>query len=119
MADDRLDLSPLDPTSDAERFDRIVGAIMDRAADDLRARCARYNPVVRLVEWRRPMLAAAAVLLLLCGGILVRVRAPQPSSEVSGIAEAIGVPTLLAEGLRSDQMPTIVDLFEVIGNRDE
>jgi hypothetical protein len=113
MTDDRLDLTPLDPTVDGDRFGRIVSAIMERAVDELEARRSRASALAQLVTWRKPMLAAAAILLLLCGGVLFRVRVPEATSQVEyeGIAEAIGVPTVLAQGMRSDQLPSTAELL--------
>jgi hypothetical protein len=113
MTDDRIDLSPLDPTVDSNRFDKIVSQVMERAGGELEARRARTSALAQVVSWRRPMLAAAAVLLLLCGGVLFRVRVPEAASEVEyeGIAEAMGVPTVLAQGMRSDQLPSAAELL--------
>ncbi len=113
MTDDRVDLSPLDPTADNDRFNGIVSTIVERAGDELAARRARTGALAQMVSWRRPMLAAAAVLLLLCGGVLLRVRVPEATAELQyeGIAEAIGVPTVLAQGMRSEQLPSTADLL--------
>lgn len=113
MTDDRVDLSPLDPTVDEHRFDGIVSTIVERAGDELARRRARTGALAQMASWRKPMLAAAAVLLLLCGGVMLRVRVPEVATEVKyeGIAEAMGVPTVLAQGMRNAQLPSPADLL--------
>jgi hypothetical protein len=111
MNEERIDFSPLDPTRDRARFDSTVRSISARAAGALAARRARSNPVSELARWRRPVLAAAAVALLFCGGVLIGVRTPAQVPESGSIAEAIGVPSLLAEGLQAGELPTPADLF--------
>jgi len=114
MDDDRIDLSELDPTRDEAHFDRLVGSIMERAADQLAERRASSSPLMQLVQWRRPMLAAAAVLAMVSVGVLWRVQSPDLVEETTGVAEAIGVPSLLAQGIRTNEMPTAAELFEAL-----
>lgn len=108
---DRLDLSPLDPTADPERFDRIVGSILARAEHDVAARRVRGSAFAQVVEWRKPTLAAAAVLLLVCAGVLLGVRVPESAAQYESLAEAMGVPTVLAQGIRSDRIPSAAELL--------
>jgi hypothetical protein len=58
-----VDLSPLDPQADAERWSLLVDATRLRVAAVLRAR--ELDPFVVVSGWSRPILAAAAALLLL------------------------------------------------------
>ena len=111
MNDERIDFSALDPTRDRARFDSTVKSISARAAGELAARRARFSPVSELARWRRPVLAAAAVALLICGGVLIGIRTTAQVAESGGIAEAMGVPSLLAEGLQAGELPTPADLF--------
>ena len=115
MDNDRIDFTTLDPTRDQDRFDRLVGSITDRAADELAERRATGSPLNQLVRWKRPMLAAAAVVAMVSVGVLLRVEvanAADYADETTGIAEAIGVPGLLAQGIRNNDMPTTAELFE-------
>ena len=111
MDDDRIDLSALDPTQDEAHFDRLVDSIMERAADQLAERRAASSPLMQLVQWRRPMLAAAAVIAMVSVGVLWQVQRPEVVEESTGVAEALGVPTLLAQGIRDNELPTTAELF--------
>ena len=57
--DDKLDLSALDPTRDALRFERMVRAVAAKAM------AQRQDPLDLAVRWWRPALALAAGLALL------------------------------------------------------
>jgi len=112
MDDGRIDFSALDPTRDQDRFDRLVGSIMEQSADGLASRRASTSPLMQLVNWKRPMLAAAAVIAMISVGVLWQVQSPEVEEDATGVAEAMGVPSLLAQGLRGDEMPTMAELFE-------
>ena len=112
MDDDRIDLAALDPTRDEAHFDRLVDSIMERAADQLAERRAASSPLMQLIQWRRPMLAAAAMIAMVSVGVLWQVQSPEPVEESTGVAEAIGVPSLLAQGIRNNELPTTAELFE-------
>ncbi len=111
--DDRIDFSSLDPTGDPERFEGIVRSIGERAAAELAARRARSDVFGEISRWWRPMLAAAAVTGIISIGTLTQVEpnAPMLASREVGLAEAIGVPTQLAEWVRSDEAPTTTELM--------
>ena len=112
MNDDRIDFSALDPTRDQAHFDRLVDSVMARAADELATRRASSSPLMQLVQWRRPMLAAAAVIAMVSVGILLQVQSPELVEDSTGVAEAIGMPSLLAQGIRNNEIPTTAELFE-------
>ena len=57
------------------------------------------------------MMAAAAVIAMASVGVLLRVQSPELVEETTGVAEAIGVPSLLAQGLRNNEIPTTAELF--------
>lgn len=58
--DDKLDLSALDPTRDALRFERMVRAVAAKAAQQRRP----ADPFGEVLRWWRPALALAASLAL-------------------------------------------------------
>jgi hypothetical protein len=60
-----VDLSPLDPQADAERWLQLTEATRVRVAAVLRDR--ELDPFVVVSGWSRPILAAAAALLLVLG----------------------------------------------------
>ena len=89
--DNPIDFTSIDPTADPVEFDRRVEAIVARAATELAARRVRSNPILQLASWRRPMLAAAAVVAVVSATILTQVQVPQTVTpiETDGIAEAV------------------------------
>ena len=113
MDDDRIDLSPLDPTRDRAKFESAIQAIQAVAAPELMSRRARSSPLAQLVQLRRPMLAAASVAAIVSAGVLVKVRIPEDSAATSadGVAEALGVPTVLALGVQQESVPSLTELF--------
>ena len=108
-----IDLSALDPTSDRPRFERMVGSIKSSAAGDLSARRARRDAIIVLASWRRPMLAAAAVVAVVSATILASVQVPDTyvGPTTDGIAEAMGVPEAIAQWIDGEQLPSTTDLF--------
>ncbi len=112
MNEERIDFSPLDPTQDQAGFDRVVESVMERAAEELAIRKVSSGPLAQLVRWKRPMLAAAAGIAMVSVGILWQVQDASLPEESTGIAEAIGVPSLLAQGIRNNEMPTTAELFD-------
>jgi len=100
---DPVDLSALDPTRDPARLERTVQAILDRAAPELaRRRRGSTGILAELAGWRRPVLAAAAVVLVLGAGLLAGYEAIRPGSEETALTEAIGVPRQLAGWVAAD-----------------
>ena len=110
--DSPVDFSAIDPTADPVEFDRRVEAIITQAATELASRRMRSNPVLQLASWRRPMLAAAALVAVVLATVLTQIQVPQqPLIETDGIAEAVGVPQQLAQWIWSDSLPSTADLY--------
>jgi hypothetical protein len=59
---DKIDFGPLDPSRDAQRWQRMVSSVAERAF--ARRRLPRSIPL-QLLSWARPTLAVAAALALL------------------------------------------------------
>ena len=122
MNEDRIDFSLIDPLEDDERFEQLVGAITERAAYQLAERRARYSAVGQVAQWWRPMLAAAAVLLIMAVTTLARVDGPVvevqmaqavPSDDEVSFAVAVGVPQQFAQWIGGDEAPTPAELLTV------
>ena len=64
MTDGPVDLSPLDPSSDAARWERMLASTVARAqaANDART-LARSTPLGTIAGWRRELLVAAAAAI--------------------------------------------------------
>lgn len=105
-----IDLTPLDPARDRERWERRIASIVVLAAPELARRAAAAeSPLQVLVGWFRPALSAAAVLALCAGGaltLLLPAGAPEPAVAV----DALRLPAPIALWLGDDQPPTVADL---------
>ena len=116
MSDDRIDFGVVDPTRDPERFERVVGSVMERAGPELAARRRRRGVLGEISSWWKPTLVAAAVAGLLYVGVLAGIPTEDvpedvPEEETAGIAEAIGVPSTVAEWVRSGESTTPEELL--------
>lgn len=117
MIDDRTDLRPVDPTSEHDRFEGIVARVMAAAEVELAARRARRSVVVQVAGWWRPLLAAAAITGIISLVSLASSDGSAASSTAEpGLAEAIGIPSQIAEWVRSDETPTTAELVVVLEN---
>ena len=114
MTDDPIDLTSLDPTADAARFDALVQGIAMRAEPLLLARRARLTGFGQISAWRRPVLLLAAAVALVAGVSLLRTRQPAARSETT-LAEAIGTPSSMATWVRTGSAPSPADLLTASG----
>jgi hypothetical protein len=105
MTDDRLDLSALDPTRDAPRFDAAVRAVL---ADAAARRTARVDPLIVVSRWSRPLAAAAALVAMLSGAALA--RGSQASASAGQTASASTSRQTVVDALISGSTPNPEDL---------
>ena len=119
MTDDRMDFSPLDPTADRKHFERIVASIGDRAALELARRRDRTSAFGQIAGWRRPMLAAAAAIVIASVAVLTQVATPTNDDQSEGLAIALGVPQGLAEWVSDGGTPTPADLLASLAGEGE
>ena len=100
--EDRLDLSPLDPTRNSARFDAMVRSVVARAAGP-----AAPGAAALMVRWWRPALALAASMALAAWGpSLVSARSTVASGAADPAAALLqwsraGSPSSAAEVLDS------------------
>ena len=118
MNDDRIDFSAVDPIKDEVHFERLISSIVRDAAPELALRRGRLTVVAQVGQWWRPLMAAAAVIIVVSLGILWQLGGNGGASSMvateSGIEEMLGVPAQVASWIRSDQLPTTSDLLETI-----
>ncbi len=114
MDEDRIDLSPLDPTRDRDRFERAIQSIQVAAAPELLARSERGGLLTQLVRLRGPMLAAASIAAIVSAGVLLKVEVPEASASTDGVAEALGVPSVLALGVHQERAPSLSELLTAL-----
>lgn len=106
-------LGRLDPSRDAERWERLVERVMEAAAPELERRAAP-NPIAVVVGWLRPTLAVAVGLAAL--SLLALSRTPAPLEAVAvaggaGVPEELGLPTPVADWLAEGREPSAQDLI--------
>lgn len=112
---DRLDLAPLDPLADPDRFEQVLGRLRRAAAPALRRRQAALGVWGFLGRWRRSIYAAAGVLAT--SALLVLLAIP-PRATTTTLAESVGVPGDLAPWTRSDETPPPASLLQMeLGDR--
>ncbi|HEV8578976.1 MAG TPA: hypothetical protein VGX68_07810 [Thermoanaerobaculia bacterium] len=105
-----IDLTPLDPTLDGERWERRIAAIARLAAPELARRAASAaSPELVLLGWFRPALSAAAVLALCAGGALAMFQGAEKAPGPAAAVDALRLPAPVALWL-DDQPPTVADL---------
>lgn len=105
MTDERIDLSSLDPSRDAARWDRLTQSVADRA---WKSRQRRITVAHQLLAWARPALAIAATLALI----------PWIATLVHGQEEETPQqdPALvLARWANADERPSPSRILEVFG----
>jgi hypothetical protein len=108
MMDERMDLAAL--RLDDIRRAQLVASIMARAEPELARRdTIDVSPMAILSEWLRPALAAAAVVVMICGSLLaVTLESPGPGV---GYTDVLAVPRPANEWLVGERAPTISDLL--------
>ncbi len=127
--DKPIDFAGLDPTRDEVRFQSTVGRILDEARPILAGRrpdTAEYSDeyrgknggqldaVAAIGSWWRPLTAAAAALALGSATLLSGVQpASDSAADTSGFAEAMGIPSVLAGWVQSEEAPATSELFEL------
>jgi hypothetical protein len=107
MRDDRLDLSPLDPTVDELRWRRLAATIRERAVPELARRAGLEGVLGTLGHWAWPMAAAAAVVAMLSASALALVR---PPDVLGHVVQAFDLEAPVSEWLQEGRSPTMDDL---------
>lgn len=110
------DLAPLDPTRDAERWERMVAGITAAAAPELarRARLPAPNMMMLLADWVRPTLSAAAVMAAAAGAFLV--AGPDASSaEAGGLASQMGYSSTVDRWVSAESAPSLEEMVSLEG----
>jgi hypothetical protein len=86
MDEERLDFRALDPSVDADRWNRIIDSVATRGMAARRATAGKASVMDLLAGWKRPALALAAVLALVAVPVLLFVE-PEPEADHAGKAE--------------------------------
>ncbi len=105
---DRIDFSALDPEADPARLERTARAVAARLALSLAGRRAHDRALwLQLVGWRRPVLAAGALVAAASIVVLAMPRVvPVKSAAPGTLAEAEGLPAPVAGWVESGTPPS-------------
>jgi hypothetical protein len=110
MDEQKIDLSVVDPSRDAARWERLVQSVARRA---VAARRRRLTVGGQLLAWARPALAiAAGVALVSWVGSLA---SPEPDAPVAESQEDPAI--VLARWASSDERPSATKILRVLGER--
>ncbi|HEU0052875.1 MAG TPA: hypothetical protein VFQ39_06845 [Longimicrobium sp.] len=107
MIEQPVDLSPLDPRRDPERWERLVHGIMARAA--IPAAVVR-GPWVALAAWRRPALAAAA-LVAAVSIVALGTTETHAAAAPATVVEALDVPRPMSDWMVEGRDPGRQDVL--------
>jgi hypothetical protein len=106
---ERVDLSALGPSLDPLGHERLVRRVMEAAGPELVRRAAERRALALLGGWARPLMAAAAVVGVLAGGVLAATDRAETAPPMS-VVDALGVPAPAAAWLDEGRGPTQADL---------
>lgn len=112
---ERVDLSPLDPERDPERWARLVAATRLRLEAVLDRMAAAPGPLELVGLWLRPILVAAALLAVLLGG--ARLALNGRSAALADASEARRLAALSDESLGRGVRPTGAQLLVALRSR--
>jgi anti-sigma-K factor RskA len=107
MKDERLDLTPLDPTLDEVGWRRLAARIRERAAPELARRASRDGVLGTLGHWAWPAAAAAALVALMSASALALVR---PREAMGHVVQAFDLDETVSAWLEEGRSPTTDDL---------
>ncbi len=108
MSDERMDLSALEPGGDGGRWDAAVQRTLRRVEAVLLER-APSDPFAFIAQWRRPVLAAAAAVVL----VVLPVEWALERRE-AGAERVRHLARLSAEAVRGEQGPTGAELLGAV-----
>ncbi|HEX6042204.1 hypothetical protein [Longimicrobium sp.] len=105
------DLAPLDPTRDAERWERMVTGITAAAAPELarRARLPAPGMMMLIADWVRPTLSAAAVMAAAAGAFLFTGTQPA-AAETASLASQLGYSSSVATWVDAENAPSVEEM---------
>jgi hypothetical protein len=113
MDEHPIDLSPLDPAADPDRWERLIGAITKAAAPELARRAATRSVIAVIGHWLRPALAAGIVLAVAAAAtlsLLEREVEVRPAL-TAGLEEALELGEPVSLWLSENRAPTTSDLL--------
>lgn len=110
------DLAPLDPTRDAERWERMVAGITAAAAPELarRARLPAPGMMMLLADWVRPTVGAAALMAAAAGAFLLA-GPDAASAETASLGTQLGYSSTVAGWVDAESAPSLEEMVGLEG----
>lgn len=118
MRDDPLDLTPLDPSQDPERWRGMMNAVMRRVEPSIRSRAAVAPTVLDVIRgWARVAVPAAAVMAALALGISQALTGPTGPvlARTDPVEQWLVGEVAIPAWLRAERPPTPADLLLASG----
>jgi hypothetical protein len=109
MNEERIDLSALEPGGDGGRWDAAVRRTLERVEAVLAERARSDDPFAFIARWRRPVLAAAAAVIV----VLIPVEWALERRE-AGAERVRDLVRLSGEAVRGEQHPTGAELLGTV-----
>jgi hypothetical protein len=117
MEPERVDLTAIDAMSDQLHLERLVRRVVTAAGPELERRARSQTALALLGVWARPMLAAAAMVAILAGGVLVATERERQPDRPATVVDALGVPAPASDWLAEGREPTKADLVLAMERR--
>jgi hypothetical protein len=115
MDNEKLDLSILDPTRDALRWERLIKRITHEAQPELARRVSQGGVLSLLGHWAWPTLAAACMAAVVSGAALALTRERvQAAESTDGVVHFLGIAEPVAVWLDTDRSPTKEDVILLV-----
>ncbi|HEV2150283.1 MAG TPA: hypothetical protein VGR37_22985 [Longimicrobiaceae bacterium] len=112
MHEKPIDLRPLHPARDPERWEAMIASVTARV---LAEAAASRSPLAFLAGWARPTLAAAAAVAAVSVGVVATTggeaaAAPLPST----VAEELRLPEPVTDWIVEERAPSAADLIRAV-----
>lgn len=112
---DRLDLSAVDPTRDAARWERLIARINAAARPELARRSRQAGVLSLLSRWAWPTMAAAGLAAVLSGAALALTRSRVLAADsTDGVVQFLGIADPVAVWLDAERSPSARDVIVLV-----
>lgn len=116
MTDEKIDLSPLDPTTNRRAFDATVRGIAREAMAARRQ--TRIDAITDIARWTRPVIAAAVLIAAVATLTLVSVGTPPPTGGPAELTtDVAGIPQAIVDWTYTNYHPSPLEIVRVLGRR--
>jgi hypothetical protein len=113
MHEPPIDLTPLHPARDPERWEAMIASVTARV---LAEGAAARSPLAFLAGWARPTLAAAAAVAAVSLGVVAATGREAAAAEPrpSTVAEELRLPQPVTDWIVEERAPSASDLIQAL-----